>query len=41
MGIQSLPTILFVPLKGQPRSAMGALPIETLEKAVHEVLLIK
>ena len=41
MGIQSLPTILFVPLKGQPRAAMGALPLETLEKAVHEVLLVK
>ena len=41
MGIQSLPTILFVPLKGQPRAAVGALPLETLEKAVHEVLLVK
>ena len=41
MGIQSLPTILFVPLKGQPRAAMGVLPLETLEKAVHEVLLVK
>jgi len=40
MGIQSLPTLLFIPLKGQPQATMGALPKETLEKAVHEVLLV-
>ena len=41
MGIQSLPTILFVPLKGQPQAAMGALPKEDLVKAIHEILLVK
>ncbi len=41
MGIQSLPTLLFIPLKGQPQATMGALPKETLEKAVHEVLSVK
>jgi thioredoxin 1 len=41
MGIQSLPTLLFIPLKGQPQATMGALPKETLVKAVHEVLLVK
>ena len=41
MGIQSLPTLLFIPLKGQPQATMGALPKETLEKAIHEVLLVK
>lgn len=40
MGIQSLPTLLFIPLKGQPQATMGALPKETLLKAVHEVLLV-
>ena len=40
MGIQSLPTLLFIPLKGQPQATTGALPKETLEKAVHEVLLV-
>jgi thioredoxin 1 len=41
MGIQSLPTLLFIPVKGQPQATMGALPKETILKAVHEVLLVK
>ena len=41
MGIQSLPTILFVPVKGKPQAAMGALPKEDLVKAIHEILLVK
>jgi thioredoxin 1 len=41
MGIQSLPTLLFIPAKGQPHSSIGAVPKETLEKAIHEVLLVK
>ncbi|WP_318351194.1 thioredoxin [Aquipluma nitroreducens] len=40
MGIQSLPTLLFIPVKGQPQATMGALPKETLVKAIHEVLLV-
>lgn len=41
MGISSLPTLFFIPAKGDPRTSVGALPKETLEKAVHEVLLVK
>lgn len=41
LGIQSLPTLLFVPKSGPPRSAVGALPKETLVKAINEVLFIK
>jgi thioredoxin 1 len=41
LGIQSLPTLLFIPLKGQPRATMGAVPKETLVKAINEVLLVK
>lgn len=41
LGIQSLPTLLFIPVKGQPQATMGALPKETLLKAVHEVLLVE
>lgn len=37
-GIQSIPTILFVPMEGQPQAAMGALPKATLEKAIKDVL---
>lgn len=40
MGISSLPTLLFIPVKGQPRSTVGALPNETLEKAIKEILLV-
>jgi len=41
MGIESLPTLLFIPLKGKPQMTMGALPKESLVKAVNEVLLVK
>ncbi|MCY1721092.1 thioredoxin [Prolixibacteraceae bacterium Z1-6] len=38
-GIRSIPSILFVPVKGQPQMAQGALPKETFVKAIEEVLL--
>lgn len=38
-GISSIPTILFIPLKGEPQAAKGALPKETFVKAINEVLL--
>ncbi len=41
MGISSLPTLLFIPVKGQPQATTGALPTETLEKAIKEVLLVQ
>ncbi|HBE42516.1 MAG TPA: thioredoxin [Bacteroidales bacterium] len=37
-GIRSIPSILFVPLDGQPQMAMGALPKDTLIKAFRDVL---
>jgi thioredoxin 1 len=37
-GIRSIPSLLFVPLKGQPQMAMGALPKETFIKAFKDVL---
>ncbi len=40
MGISSLPTLLFIPVKGQPRASMGAVPKETLVKAINEILLV-
>lgn len=39
-GIQSIPTLLFVPKEGQPQAAMGALPKQTFEKVIKDVLLI-
>ena len=37
-GIQSIPSILFVPLNGKPQMTAGALPKNTLKKAISEVL---
>lgn len=39
-GIRSIPSLLFVPLSGQPQMAMGALPKETFVKAIGDVLLV-
>lgn len=41
IGITGLPTLLFIPASGKPQMSMGALPKESLIKAVNEVLLIK
>lgn len=38
-GIQSIPTLLFIPTEGQPQAAMGALPRQTFEKVINDVLL--
>jgi len=37
-GIQSIPSLLFVPTEGQPQMAMGALPKDVFKKAIKEVL---
>ena len=39
-GIQSIPSLLFIPLDGQPQMAMGALPKETFKQAISEVLSV-
>lgn len=41
LGIQSLPTLVFIPIDGQPQATMGALPKESLVKIIDEVLLKK
>ena len=41
MGIRSLPTLLFIPQNGKPQGSLGAIPKETLVKAIKEILLIK
>jgi thioredoxin len=40
-GIQSIPSLLFVPRDGKPQMAMGALPKETFKKAIREVLNVE
>ncbi len=37
--IRSIPSMLFVPVKGQPQMAVGALPKDALKNAIAEVLL--
>ena len=40
-GVQSIPSLLFVPIEGQPQMAMGALPKSTFEKAIADVLNVQ
>jgi thioredoxin 1 len=37
--VRSIPTILFVPMEGQPQAAMGALPKQSFEQAIADILL--
>ena len=39
--IRSIPTILFCPLEGKPQMTQGALPKETFEQVIQDVLLKK
>ena len=40
-GIRSIPSLLFIPLEGQPQMAQGALPKASLKKAIEDILLKK
>ncbi len=40
-GVQSIPSLLFVPHDGQPQMAMGALPKDTFKKAIQDVLKVE
>lgn len=40
-GIQSIPTLLFVPMGEKPQMAQGALPKETLKEVITNVLSVK
>ena len=40
-GIRSIPSVLFVPMEGQPQMSTGALPKETFKQAIDEFLLGK
>jgi thioredoxin 1 len=41
IGITNLPTLLFIPAQGKPQVTMGAIPKESLIKAINDILLIK
>ena len=40
-GIQSIPSLLFVPKEGQPQMAMGALPKDSFVQAFKDVLNVE
>ncbi|HIZ27246.1 MAG TPA: thioredoxin [Candidatus Barnesiella merdipullorum] len=40
-GIRSIPSILFIPMEGQPQMAMGAMPKSSFKEAIDSVLLKK
>ena len=40
-GIQSIPTLLFVPMEGAPQMAKGAMPKKSFKEAIDQVLLNK
>ena len=39
-GIQSIPSILFIPIDGQPQMSLGALPKDTFKTAISDVLKV-
>lgn len=41
LGVQSLPTLLFVPAKGDPQVVMGLQPKGELVKLINDVLKVK
>lgn len=40
-GVQSIPSLLFVPNEGQPQMAQGALPKDSFEKAIKDLLKVE
>lgn len=40
-GIRSIPTLLFIPMDGQPQMAQGAMPKTSFKEAIEKVLLKK
>ena len=40
-GIQSIPSVLFIPMEGKPSMVRGAMPKAIFEQAVNEILLKK
>ena len=40
-GIQSIPSLLFIPMSDQPQMAQGALPKDSLQKAIKDILHVE
>lgn len=41
LGISSLPTLLYIPVKGKPKVTLGMISKETIVKNINEILLTK
>jgi thioredoxin len=41
LGITGLPTLVFIPVEGKPQITMGAIPKETLVKAINDILKVR
>jgi len=39
LGISSLPTLLYIPVKGKPQVSLGYIPKETIIKTINEILV--
>jgi thioredoxin 1 len=39
-GIRSIPSMLFIPMEGQPQMVQGALPKSQLKQAIDDILLV-
>ena len=37
-GIRSIPTLLFIPLVGEPKKAMGAMPQNALREVLNDMI---
>jgi thioredoxin-like negative regulator of GroEL len=37
--IRSIPSVLFIPMEGEPQMSVGALPKDKFDKAINEILL--
>jgi thioredoxin 1 len=40
-GIQSIPSLLFIPMAGQPQMARGAMDRQSFDKAIRDILGVK
>lgn len=40
-GIRSIPSILFIPVGGQPQMSMGAIPKESFKQAIKQIFAIE
>ena len=39
-GIRSIPSLLFIPMNGEPQMAQGALPKDSFQKAIKDILKV-